>query len=126
MGFKGNEVTNISLEELIEKSKQYQQDIITQKELSEWANTNFIIREYIPIQEKQFAIMDICFQYEFSDYSFTELKILEAEKFKFFKCLLGLYTNIEIPTEKEKFETLCAFENYDLLSPIVEYYIYKH
>lgn len=126
MGLKGDGIVNIPLKEVLEKCIQYQNGVLDQKDLSEWANSNFVIREYIPIQEKQFLIMDICFRYDFSDYVFTELKILESEKFKFFKCLLGEYTNIEIPLEQKEFDENCTFENYDILSPILEYYIYKH
>ena len=126
MKFKEEDVSSIELKEVIEKCQEYQNGNIDRDTLSKWANENFIIREYIGIHEKHKIIMEICFEYEFNSDVFNDIRILETEKFKFYNCLLNAYTNIIIPTQKEDYENICTLKNLDLLSPILEYYIYQH
>lgn len=96
----------ITLDEVLEIGKKYQNKEMTYEELKEWGDT-ILVRTYMPIREKVERISKILFDSIYSE-DIME-RFLELEMNKFWILLLG-YTNIEINEETD----LLTEDNYNL------------
>ena len=112
----------VPLEELIDKIRLFSLGELSQEELDGWSGEKIIMRANIGILEKQAIMFEAVSKVELSDLG-AEFNLLELEKYKFFHVLIGTYTNITIPEDKE--DALCNFKNYDLIMPLVKPWVLK-
>lgn len=110
------EQQKISIKEIVELCKKYYAGKIDKEDLDEFGN-KIIVKSYISLLEKTGLAMTILTQSNYSKDEDISTKIAEMIMNKFFYCLLGAYTNIEI---EEEYVTLI---NYDLIAPLFKKFI---
>lgn len=113
---------SVDLEEFIDKIRLYSIQKLSQEDLDKWTSEKITMRANISLLEKQQIMIEASLLLFKMDIS-IEYSIIEAEKFKFFNVLMGCYTNITWPKEKEK--ELCTIKNYDLIAPLVKPWVLK-
>lgn len=102
---------NLTLDVVLEKTKQFLQGEITPSDFDEWGKT-LNIRTSIPILDKMQIIMLIISKRELLQSGFEEVNVVELYKWFFFYGYLGGYLMLDIPDE------VMTYDNYDMLEPI--------
>lgn len=113
------EYEKIKLSEIINVCSDFYKNKIDKDELKEFGD-KIIIRPYITIAEKSALTNLILTQKEYSNTKDYAYKVAELVVNKFFYCLLGAYTNIELE------ENLITNENYDLVSPLFKPFVISY
>lgn len=101
----------LTLDIVLEKTKQFLQGELTPTDFDEWGKT-LNVRTSIPILDKMQIIMLIISKRELSQSDLEEVNVVELYKWFFFYGYLSGYLMINIPDE------LMTYDNYDILEPI--------
>ena len=109
------EQEKISLKEVIELCNDYYSKKIDKEDLSDFGN-KIAIKPYISLLEKSGLILVIMTQLSYTSEDVVT-RISELTMNKFFYCLIGAYTNIEIDDE------YVTLNNYDLIAPLFKKFI---
>ena len=113
------EENKISLQDVVDLSKNYYSGKVDNDELNDFGN-KIIIKSNISILEKTSLVMLLLTQAEYTDTDDIAFKMAELYMHKFFYCLIGAYTNIEVN------EDLISLENYDLVSSLFKKFILQY
>lgn len=115
-----DETKVITLQDIIDKSKQFVSGEITQEEMGLFGG-KITIRSYLPILDKMSLIMSILNEHIYSDVETQEIKTVEMYRNIFFYIMLSGYAGIDC-TDRN----LVTYTNYDLLYPIFAPFILSY